>query len=254
LLELFGHLHRKEQGDFANDNVFFYHRNAAAGPIFPPNSIQTFTTFALTHELESYQGRATLLRFISLIYGQLALGGRWINMDVAGPEDGDAIVYMRLNQADGRNDDYEADFGKGDRESFRQYLQGLSTFARFLRFQRDFRRGEGYRLESETGVIGGETYVRLRLRDACEFMSKKDYLDNWHSEMHETFCFWDVLQWRQALERAGFAVHPDSHAFANPWIVENRYRGKVELFRKIDSSLQPMDYPVTNVLLIAEKQ
>ncbi len=36
-------LHRKEQGAFANDNVFFYQRNAAQRMIFAPNSINTFT-------------------------------------------------------------------------------------------------------------------------------------------------------------------------------------------------------------------
>ena len=47
----------------------------------------------------------------------------------------------------------------------------------------------------------------LSLRDACEFLSKKDYLDNWRSEMHETFCFWSLADWRSAVERAGFVVH-----------------------------------------------
>ena len=247
-------LHRKEQGAFANDNVFFYHRNAAEYPIFAPNSIQTFTTFALTHELESYQGRPTLHRFVSLLYDQLTLGGRWINVDVVGPENKDVLVYMRLNRDDGRNDDFGVVFDKHERDKCREYLQGLSTFGRFLRFQRDFRQEAGYCLESKIETIGGETYIRLRLRDACEFMSKKDYVDNWQSEMHETFCYWDFSEWRQAVESAGFVVHSDSHAFTNPWIVENRYQGKVQLFQKVDGTLEPMAYPVTNMVLIAEKR
>ena len=85
-------------------------------------------------------------------------------------------------------------------------------------------------------------------------MSKKDYVDNWQSEMHETFCFWDFSEWRQALEHAGFAVHPASHAFTNPWIVESRFPGKVELFRKAGGTLEPMAFPVTNMVLIAEKR
>jgi hypothetical protein len=247
-------LHRKQQGVFANDNVFFYQRNAAECPVFAPNSIRTFTTFALTHELESYQGRATLDRFISLLHGQLAMGGRWINVDVVGPENKDEIVSMWLDRSDGRNDDFASDFGKHDRDQCRAYLQGLSTFGRFLRFQRDFRHEEGYRMECELETVDGEPYVRLRLQDACEFMSKKDYVDNWQSEMHETFCFWSFLQWRSAVENAGFSVHPSSHAYTNPWIVENRLRGRVALFRKSGSILEPLAYPVTNMLLIAEKR
>jgi nicotinamide mononucleotide adenylyltransferase len=110
-------LHRKQQGAFANDNVFFYQRNAAAGAIFTPNSINTFATFALTHELESYQGRAVLEQFMSLLHSQLALGGRWINVDVVGPENKDDIVYQLLNRDDGRNDDYAAQFSNQDRGS-----------------------------------------------------------------------------------------------------------------------------------------
>lgn len=246
-------LHRKEQGVFGNDNVFFYHSNAAERPIFAPNSIQTFTTFALTHELESYQGRAVLQQFASLLYDQLAMGGRWINVDVVGPEDKDAVVYMRLKRDDGQNND-SADFGKHERERCQEHLRSLSTFGRFMQFQRDFRHEEGYCLESQTETIDGEPYIRLRLQDACEFLSKKDYVDNWQSEMHETFCFWDFAQWRQAVEQVGFAVHPASHAYTNPWIVENRYRGKVDLFRKIGTTLEPMAYPVTNMVLIAEKR
>jgi hypothetical protein len=247
-------LHRKEQGAFANDNVFFYQANVAERAIFPPNSVNTFTTFSLTHELESYQGRATLERFITLLHGQLALGGRWLNVDVVGPEDKDEVVYLLLNRADGRNDDYERDFGKGERARLRDYLAGLSTFGRFLRFARDFRREEGYRLRYATESVGGELYVVVRMQDACEFLSKKDYLDNWRSEMHETFCFWGFGEWREAVEEAGFCVRPGSHAFTNPWVVAHRYEGRAKLFRKEKDGLAPLAYPVTNMLLIAEKR
>jgi hypothetical protein len=247
-------LHRKEQGAFANDNVFFYQKDIAGEPLFAPNSVNTFLTFSLTHELESYQGRATLEHFIALLHGQLALGGRWINVDVVGPEDKEQRVLMRLNRSDGRNDDYAATFAPHDRQRARDYLAGLSTFARFLRFREDFRHSEGYRLHCEIETEGDESIVRLSLRNACEFLSKKDYIDNWQSEMHETFCFWSFPEWSQAVERAGFRVHPGSLAFANPWIVKNRFEGKVELFRETANGRTPLPYPVTNMLLIAEKR
>jgi hypothetical protein len=111
----------------------------------------------------------------------------------------------------------------------------------------------GYRVECETETIAAESLIRLRLQDACEFMSKKDYTDNWQSEMCETFCFWNFPEWTGAVERAGFTVHPASYPFTNPWIVENRYKGRVKLFRKVNGTLEPMEYPVTNMVLIAEK-
>jgi SAM-dependent methyltransferase len=246
-------LHRKEQGYFASDEVFFYNRNAAAGPIFPAASVDTYTTFSLTHELESYQGRETLERFVALLYQQLTPGGRWINVDVVGPENKDESVYLICNRSDGRNDDFDRFFDKHARSELRKYLEGLSTFARLLRFAQDFRHAEGYRLAYALENVGGEACIRLTCRDAAEFLSKKDYVDNWQSEMHETFCFWDFDEWKHALERAGFAVQAGSRTFTNPWIVKNRYEGKVKLCRQENGTLAPLDYPVTTVLLVAEK-
>ena len=246
-------MHRKGQGAFASDHVFFYQANVSEKPLFAPGSVDTFTTFSLTHELESYQGRATLERFIALLAEQLATGGVWLNVDVVGPEDADAPVYLWLNDADGRNDDFDAEFPAEDRAGFKRYLAGLSTRGRFLRFARDFRREEGFRLPYTVETVGGIAHVVLRLGDACEFLSKKDYLDNWRSEMHETFCFWNFPQWCEAVERAGLRVAPGSGAFTNPWIVQNRFEGKVRLARRVGAP-EPMAWPVTNMLLAAEKR
>ncbi len=241
-------LHRKRQGAFASDHVFFHQANAAERPVFTPGSVDTFTTFSLTHELESYQGRAFLERFLALLHGQLCVGGRWLNADVVGPEGGDQTVELWLREDDGvigGAEDLPAERGE-----MKAYLAGLSTLGRFLRFARDFRRAEGYRLPHSVEKSAGGTHAVLSLRDACEFLSKKDYLDNWRSEMHETFCFWGFDDWCTATARAGFRVLQGSHAFANPWIVANRYEGKVRLTRRGE----PLAWPVTNMLLVAEKR
>jgi hypothetical protein len=247
-------LHRKEQGAFASDHVFFYQANVAERALFPPGTVDTFTTFSLTHELESYQGRPTLERFIALLHEQLAVGGRWLNVDVVGPEDKDDPVYLWLNTDDGRNEDFDKEFAPGDRAGLKAYLAGLSTLGRFRRFAADFRKAEGYRMSYRQVEREGQTSHVLPLRDACEFLSKKDYLDNWRSEMHETFCFWSFSEWKAAVEREGFVVAPGSRAFTNPWIAANRYEGKARLFREHGGPLAPMPWPVTNMLLVAEKR
>jgi hypothetical protein len=246
-------LHRKEQGAFANDNVFFYQRDFAAGPIFPDNSIHTFTTVALTHEIESYAGREALWSFLRLLHRQTALGGRWVNFDVLGPEDREQVVYLRLCRGDGRDDDQTLTFAGEDREELRQHLLGLSTYGRFRRFARDFRREEDYELAFRDVVLEGEPLVELRLEDACEFLSKKDYPDNWRSEMHERFCFWSFADWRATVEQVGFRLHAASHAFVNEWLVENRYRSKADLLVKTNTGLQPLPYPPTHLVLAADK-
>jgi hypothetical protein len=90
--------------------------------------------------------------------------------------------------------------------------------------------------------------------DACEFMSRKDYIDNWQSEMHETFCFWDFNEWKQNLESVGFTISPESKTYTNEWIVTNRLEGKVELYTNKNNTLTKIDYPVTNMTLIGERR
>jgi len=245
-------LHRKEQRLFANENVFFYQCDFSAAPVFADHSVNTFLTFSLTHEVESYAGREALLRFIDLLKVQLATGGRWINVDVIGPEEKDAPILLWLHREDGRNDDWDREFGPRERTAFQAYLAGLSTSARFLRFARDFRREEGYQMPFAMEKHGGKDYAAVRLADACEFLSKKDYTDNWQSEMHETFCHWSFADWQAAVTRAGLRVMPGSKAFTNPWLVENRYRGKAELFDRTPQGLNPREYEVTNMVLAVQ--
>jgi len=143
------------------------------------------------------------------------------------------------------------------------YLNQLSTYARFRRFAREYlaeRLGRENNIEYEEETISGRRYAVLRLKDAIEFMTKKDYTGNWYSELNEEFAFWDFGQHKQALTQAGFKIienpnepHLGSREYTNPWIVANRWQGKVALYTLKDSSLKPMEYPVTNVVLVAEK-
>lgn len=239
---------RKHNGEFANPFVFFSQRNAVTGLVFDRDSMNTIHTSSLTHEIESYGSRADLLAFIQNRYDELAPGGVWINRDVVGPNQKEQMVHMMLAETDGRNENTDAEFPT--REELATYLRGLSTRARFHRFVRDFRRQEGYTLRYEEVKHGADTYFRLSLRDACEFMSRKDYVDNWQSEMHETFCFWDFDEWKNTLEEVGFTVTPQSYAYTNTWIVKNRLEGKVVL---CNEHFEPMAWPVTGMIMVARK-
>lgn len=242
---------RKENGEFKNPFVFFSQKNAVTGLVFDENSMNTIHTSSLTHEIESYGSRADLLQFIKNRYRELAPGGVWVNRDVVAPFEKEKQVYMQLEESDGLNTDpYRA---LENREGLSIYLQSLSTLARFLRFAKDFRSAEGYSLQYEKIKIEGQWYLKLALKDAAEFLSRKDYTDNWQSEMHETFCFWDFNEWKQELTEAGFTIHPDSAAFTNEWIVNNRWKGKVTLFEWKNGRLIPMDFPVTHMILIGIK-
>lgn len=242
---------RKYNGEFSNPFVFFSQRNAVTGLVFEKNSMNTIHTSSLTHEIESYGSRKDLLQFIRNRNEELAPGGVWINRDVVGPFNKDQVVFLWLNKEDGSNDLSQKKID--NHHEMTEYLESLSTHARFQRFAQDFRKNEGYSLQFEEQIIDNTNYIKLCKRDAAEFLSRKDYTDNWQSEMHETFCFWDFDEWKEQLQLAGFKIHPDSTVFANPWIVENRWRGKAELFRLKEGKLIAEEYPVTTMFLIGVK-
>ncbi|MFA5797857.1 MAG: transferase [Candidatus Woesearchaeota archaeon] len=242
--------HRKERGDFVNPYVFFWKRNAVTGFAFEKGSMNTIHTSSLTHEIKSYGKEKSLEKFVYNRFDELAHGGVWINRDVVGPEDKDRTIVMKLNAHDGKN----STTNDADLERSHNALSELSTAARFKVFAKDFRHQEGYKLAYTIEKEDAESLlVQLRLEDACEFMSKKDYTDNWKSEMHEQFCFWSSSDWKNNLKQAGFNIHPASYTFRNEWIVKNRYEGKVELYTLQNGILRPFEYPISHMVMIAEK-
>jgi hypothetical protein len=243
---------RKNNGEFSNPFVFFAQKNAVTGLVFESQSMNTIFTSSLTHEIESYGSRNDLLKFIKNRYDELVPGGVWINRDVVGPENKDEMIYMILTKEDGRNEDFDRDIP--DRVELSSYLSGLSTFGRFHRFVRDFRKKEGYQLNFEIKQMEIGEVIYLSLRNATEFITKKDYIDNWMSEMHEMFAFWSFSEWKAQVESVGFEVNVQSVSFTNPWIVENRFVNKVQLFRMNQDKLELLEYPVTNMFLISEKK
>jgi hypothetical protein len=213
--------------------------------------MNTIHTSSLTHEIESYGDRNDLLQFIKNRYEELAPGGVWVNRDVVAPFDKQKEILLWLNRGDGSNENVFKECK--DRYELSEHLRSLSTHNRFLRFSKDFRAKEGYQLKYEEVSIEGNDYIKLKLSDAAEFLSRKDYTDNWESEMHETFCFWDFDEWKQQLTAAGFMIHPSSRVFCNEWIRDNRWVGKAELFSFENGVVQKMEYPVTTMILAGVK-
>jgi len=261
---------RQRRGDFADSYVHFHQRNLL-DESFEPGSIDVTICNSTTHELWSYgEGAKTLRGYLRHKHRQSARGGRLIVRDVVGPRDGEREVWLWCNSEDGSNEEPLKDFA--EEAAFREYLVGLSTAARFLRFCQDFLAEErspelaevwpGLKpVEFREEERDGRSYVVLSLRNAAEFISRKDYTDNWHSEMHEQFCFWDFEAWKRELPAAGWTVietpsEPEagSRVYLNPWIVENRYLGKVELFSEHGGALVPEPYPPTNVVMVAERR
>lgn len=251
---------RLRRGDFGRSYIHFYQRNLL-DKIFNNETIDTTICNSTTHEIWSYgKGRTSLISYLKKKYNQLRNGGRLVVRDVVGPEEKNKIVYMKLNDKDGHNNPIKKNISL---KEFQKTLKKASTFNRFQQFTKDYlnvktskKMNKRGRLDYSFVTIDGKKYVKIKLKDACEFISKKDYTDNWKSEMNEEFAFWSFNDWKKELRKIGFNIIEGknaSHTYVNDWIVKNRFKGKIEFFEKINGKLNPIEYPVTNIILVAEK-
>lgn len=242
-------LERQRASEFGEAFVHFHQRNITT-PIFQPGTIHTTICNSTLHELWSYNDREqTVLEYLREKYRQLAVRGRLLIRDVIGPEELDQTVYLWLTDTDGISHATATPIDA---------VADLSTFARFFRFAEEFlpqrRNSSAAPLVPFTvEALADHAYVVTTLRLAVEYISKKDYIDNWASEMHEEFAFWSFSDWRNALRSVGFVVKESSHVYTNQWIVDARWRDKVALFSRRGNELFHLPYPPTTCILVAEK-
>ena len=91
--------------------------------------------------------------------------------------------------------------------------------------------------------------VRLSAHLCNEFLCKKDYLKNWDIEIHEEYGALTVDEWRAALARNFFEVRTIT-TYVNPWILQNRYQGHVNVTELNGTSF----WPATNAVIIGERR
>ncbi len=253
--EFAGRFHERQRaGEFGGAYVHFFHRNLF-DRIFDPESIDTTICNSTLHELWSYADQEETVRtYLAEKFRQLRPGGRLVIRDVVGPDDGDRDILLWCSDGDGRN----ASSGELAEHSARQaaWLGELSTRSRFQLFARDFLNGRRPFSFLEQQRDGCSVF-RLALRQAAEFLSKKDYADNWLSEMNEEFCFWSFAKWKGVVSEAGFRIlekpnkpEQGSRCYVNPWIAEHRYRGHVKLLNENGTDLE---WPPNNMVIVAEK-
>jgi len=245
---------RQRAGEFGGAYVHFFHRNLF-DRIFEEDSIDTTICNSTLHEIWSYGEREKSVRnYLTEKFRQLRHGGRLLIRDVVGPDDADREILLWCSDSDGDNLPFEKLAEIKDRHA--DWLHSLSTRTRFHLFARDFLGGHSHFTFKET-TLNGRPVFQLTLRNAAEFLSKKDYADNWSSEMNEEFCFWNFAQWKQTLTEIGFQVleNPNqpavnSRVYNNPWIVEHRHAGHVLL---TDFEGKALPWPPTNMVLVASK-
>lgn len=253
--EFAGRFHERQRaGEFGGAYVHFFHRNLF-DRIFEPESIDTTLCNSTLHEIWSYgEGEKSVRHYLAEKFRQLRPGGHLLIRDVVGPENRDLAISLWGADSDGRDLAAQELAEHQGREA--DWLRGLSTRSRFRLFATDFLGGRRPFPFIEA-VHDGRTVFRLELWQAAEFLSKKDYADNWASEMNEEFCFWSFSQWKKALSEAGLRIvenadQPEggSRFYVNPWIVEHRYSGCVNL---LSADGVPLNWPPSNMVIVAEK-
>lgn len=257
---------RQRAGEFGGSFVFFHQRNLMK-PIFADNSIDTTICNSTTHEIWSYgEGQTSLEHYLQYKYNQLKPDGQLVIRDVVGPESKDQEIYLKLDATDGSNKDiFEV---PSDPDQSQKYIEQLSTEARFYLFAKWYlaemreqkRRGAESTINFREEIIDNQKYFVLSLKTATEFISKKDYTDNFRSEMNEEFAFFSFADWKKMLQKIGFTIieNPNeplasSRVYTNDWVVNNRYKGRVELFTNHKGKLETIPYPPTNMVIIARK-
>lgn len=210
-----------------------------ADPLFPANSLDGILDSSVLHHVTSFNGYSTTRLETCLDHQVAALrtGGVLIIRDFVAPDGPDEVVLSL-------RDDHRADDGP---------IAGLSAWALWRRYAATVAHGR-YRAGelpwSDLGPSGdGWRRIRCRLRDAQEFILRKDYRTDWDIELLEEYTYWTQSQFVAALERRGLRVVVAA-PIRNPWIVANRYRDRIRLATEAGDDLP---FPPTNFLVVGQK-
>jgi trans-aconitate methyltransferase len=222
------------QGAFKGSYVHFYRRNLLS-TICEKDSITTTISNSTVHEIYSYNDKENSVRsYLKEKYQQLAPGGVLLIRDVVGPENGNQKVFLHCQGTPREN--YQS-----------QPIADLNITERFLRFLSE----TGAPIPPQNNRFPGKTSFFTELSLIMEFVQKMDYVQNWESELKETFCFWSHSQWIQELKKVGFLIDPATHAHTEPWLLKNRFTNNRVFLT--DTKDREIPWPVTHQILVATK-
>ncbi len=210
-----------------------------AGPVFEDESVDGILDSSVLHHVTSFGGyrRENAPEAIEAQVRALKVHGVLVVRDFVAPEEGDAPVLLDLPEGDGD--------GSEDPRT-------CSSTALLRRFAREFRslsRAPGFPLEEIAPGRDGWRRFRLSHRHAVEFLLRKDYRRDWEQEVKEEYTWATQRECEALLSRLGMRLLA-STPLRNPWIVANRWRGKVAIS---DLAGRPLELPPTNYVIAGER-
>ena len=222
-----------------------YRLGDIAEPIFDRDSLDGVLNSSVFHHLTSFNDFSLdpVRRALDQQTQALRPGGVLIIRDFVVPRGPDEVL-LDLPTRDGI--DRDTDSALAD-------VRGLGTAALFERFALDWRSSQ-----NATGPVpyrrlgsvrpGWQRY-RTSLRAATEFVLRKDYRSDWAAECKEEYTYFSQADFERELAQRELRIVV-SIELRNPWIVENRFRGRFFLY-DLDERVLP--YPPTNYLIVGEK-
>ena len=210
-----------------------------ADPVFEPESLDGILDSSVLHHVTSFTGYSTSRLETCLDHQVAALrpGGVLIIRDFVIPDGPDEIA-LDLPVHDGLD--------QGE-------ISELSTWALWHRYAatvKNSRYQPGDLPWQDLGEPESDwRRIHCRLRDAQEFLLRKNYRADWDVEMLEEYTYWTQSQFVDAMERRGLRMVVAA-PIRNPWIVANRYRNKVRLWTLGGT---PLPFPPTNTVVVGQK-
>jgi SAM-dependent methyltransferase len=126
--------------------------------------------------------------------------------------------------------------------------------ALFRRFAKEFRylkpeSERGYPYQELPLTRAGWCRFQCQHLHAVEFVLRKDYQNDWSTEVQEEYTYFTQEEFEAHFHRLGLRILASTPLW-NPWIVSNRFEGQFELR---DTSGTLMGFPPTNYLIVGEK-
>ncbi|MFO0728933.1 MAG: methyltransferase domain-containing protein [Myxococcota bacterium] len=208
-----------------------------AQEVFPRDSLDAIFDSSVLHHVTTYSGydHAAAQRALAAQAKQLKTHGILIVRDFLDP--GAQPVILGLDASDGN-----------DSQDPRQ----ASTAALFNRYAREFRRlssTPGFPYEELPSKRPGWRRFQLSAKHAAEFLLRKDYREDWEREAEEEYTYYRQEEMEAHFLALGLRVLASTPLY-NPWIIQRRWEGKIELESPQGAPLDPLP---TNYVIAGER-